>query len=277
MNYKSKGDADVEITFITIKFYRNVYAAQENNLLKIPSPDLHLLKQATLIKPLPSKTKVSFIVWLKLRNKHELDQLVRAVYDPNSPHYQQFLTFDRYEQEFAPSHAVEDVVQNYFAAFGMQTKILHHSIRVTATAEQVKQSLHVQMNYYRYQGKMVHANAKQPELNADIGQYIVGITGLTSIPEFSPDVVHASAGTHSENKALKSHALNFVWDNFMPTALPTTTSLNGFTGAQLQTTYNLNTIPPVNSVSINGAGQTLVIVDLCYQNNATTIATNAKW
>ena len=52
--------------------------------------------------------------------------------------------------------------------------------------------------------------------------------------------------------------------------------MQGFTGANLQKAYNLSNIPPVNGVHLNGAGQTLVIVDNCGTNGPAQILNDAN-
>lgn len=246
------------------------YASQANSLLSLPSPGLTLLKQATFIKPVAPKTKISFIAWLKLRNKPKLDQLVQDIYDANSSRYHQFLTPALYEQEFAPSKEAEDAVLQFFVAQGMHAKVVNHSVRVTGTAGQIEQALHVQLNDYKYHNEFVHANTSAPKLNPAVGQYITEITGLSTIPEF-----HANLDS-VQNIGDDVHDLNFIWRNFIPSAIPTNISLQGFSGANLQKTYNLSNIPAVNGVHLNGAGQTLVIVDNCGSNGRAQILSDAN-
>lgn len=246
------------------------YASHASALVKIPSPAFPLLNRATHVKPAPSKIILSFTVWLKLRNKTALDQLVQDVYDVNSPLYHQFLTPALYEQEFAPGKEAEDSVQQFFTTYGMQAKIVNHSVRVTGSVEQIKKALHVHMNQYQYQNEMVYAPSKALEVTPEIAPYIAEITGLGTFP-----TLHVNSD-HSANSRAISHDLNFIWRNFLPSAIPTDISLQGFTGAQLQKTYNLNNIPTVNGVHLNGAGQTLVIVDNCGTNGPAQILSDAN-
>src|SRR6185312_15218657 len=98
----------------------------------------------------------------------QLDQRVREIYDPNSPTYQKFLTLNEFNQEYAPSETNENAVLHYFTTQGMQAKIVNHSVRVTATAQQIEQTLKVKMNNYHYQNRTVYANATAPLLRSDI-------------------------------------------------------------------------------------------------------------
>lgn len=247
------------------------YANQTTVLLSLPSPGLHLLHQASLIKPVASKTVISFVVRLKLRNKKALDRLVHEVYDPNSSRYQQFLTPVLYEQKFAPSNDAEEKVRDFFIKQGMQAKVVNHSIRVTGSAEQIQQTLHIQLNYYRYKNEVVQAHSSAPQLRADVARYISEITGLNTIPQFQ-----ANLSRYVTEAKTDVHDLNFIWNNFIPTAIPTDISLQGFTGANLQKTYNLSNIPSINGVHLNGAGQTLVVVDKCGTNGPDQILSDAN-
>ncbi|USQ12511.1 S8/S53 family peptidase [Legionella lytica] len=247
------------------------YANTIKDFAPIFSTGFNLLSQANLIKPVTASTELSFTVWLKLRNKEALNQLVQDVYDADSPRYHHYLTTDIYEQQFAPSRDTEELIQHFFTAQGMRAKIVNHSIRVTGTAKQIERALQVQMNYYRYQQETFYANANQPKCPAELAEFISEITGLNNIPEF-----HSNRRSTIQQEPPQIDELNFIWRNFMPSAIPTTISLQGFTGANLQKTYNLNNIPRINGVHLNGAGQTLVIVDKCGSNGPAQILSDAN-
>ena len=255
---------------VSIALLNVVALASYAHQVNVSNTNLDLLAKATLIKPVESKTKIAFTVWLKLRNKSELEQLVHDVYDSNNPHYHQFLIPSLYEQKFAPSRSVEEKVRQFFIAQGMHVQLVNHSVRVKGTVAQIEKTFHIQMNYYQFQNERVYASRQSPKLNSSIAKYITGVTGLSTIPEF-----HANVASEV-NADDTIHDLHFKWSNFTPTALPTDTSLQGFTGANLQKTYNLANIPPINGVHLDGAGQTLVIVDRCGTNGPDQILKDAN-
>lgn len=247
------------------------YAYQKAILAKVSSSGLNMLRKARMLGAVEANKTISFSVWLKMRNKKELEQLAHDVYDPNSPKYQQFLTPELYEQRFAPSKEAEMLVKGYFIKQGMNAKIVNHSVRVEGTAKQIQQALRIKMYYYQYEKERVYANSTPPQLLPDIAPYISEIKGLSTIPEF-----HA----FNRNVEMKSqddvHDLNFKWNHFVPSAIPTNISLQGFSGVNLQKAYNINNIPTVNGVSLDGSEQTLVIVDRCGTNNAKSILKDAN-
>lgn len=255
--------------FLSSLAITNVYAEKNHGLLKVPSPGLSLLRHSVYIKPVEANKKIQFIVWLKLRNQTELNALVQDIYNPESPHYQQFLTHEEYEQKFAPNPGVEQEIAQLFESKGMQVKIINHSVRVTGTAKQIQRLLNIKINYYSYHQSRVRANETAPRLSSNIAQYISGISGLSTLPLYQ-------GNTNSSQVKDFRQDLHSNWSSLIPTAIPTTTSLNGFSGSQLQYTYNLHNIPTVNGTHLDGAGQTLVIVDGCDTDSPEQILKNAN-
>lgn len=236
----------------------------------IQSTGLQNLAKAELIQPIAPERKIAFTVWLKGRHQKELIRLAQEVYNPDSPLYHHFLTPALYETRFAPSKKTEAILQQWFRSYGMQADTVNHSIRVIGTAQQIKQALHVSINEYRYQGKVVYAHTGAPRLQKEMAQFIAEITGLNSFPEFHSD------GASRDDRADQEQALHFIWNGYTPSALPTTISLQGFSGANLQKTYGIGTIPAINGVQIDGSGQTLVIVDKCGTNGPKQILRDAN-
>lgn len=248
------------------------YAEHAPQFSKVPASNLALLTKARLVKPVELEKQVLFTVWLKLRNEQELDKFIEDVYDQNSSKYQQFLSYEAYEQNFAPTKNTEQNVQQFFLKSGMRAKIINHSVRVEGSVEQVQRALHLQMNYYQYQDAIVYSNSSLPQLAPELAQYVSGIIGLSTIPEYYPNVSSAEPSEDTE-----VHDLTFIWNNnFAPSALPTDISLKGFTGVHLQTAYNINNIPKINGVPLDGRGQTLVVVDKCGTNGPDSILNDAN-
>lgn len=254
----------------------NVSAGQLNKRMTISSPGLSFVSQAERVGALNPNKKIDFTVWLKLRNRAELEQFVRDVYNPHSPKYQHFLTGKDIQSRYSPSPDTVNAVQHYFSSHGMDAKIVNNSVRVEATVKQIEQIFQVKMNEYRFQKKTVYSNASAPTLSPDIAQYVRDVTGLSTIPLFHPMFVKRPDLPLPDSTS-EPHELNFVWDSFMPNAQPTTTSIgSGFTGAQLRTTYNMAAIPSIQGVTIDGSGQTIVIIDNCGTETADEIMADAN-
>ena len=57
--------------------------------------------------------QMSVTFWVKQQNKAAFDELVRQMYDKNSPNYHHWLTLKQYQDKFAPSAADLATVKQY--------------------------------------------------------------------------------------------------------------------------------------------------------------------
>lgn len=252
----------------------NVNAAVPN-AITLPNIELPALKTAQLIGPVAPEKKITFTVWLKLRNKSQLDQVVDELYSPHSPRYQQFLNQKEFNDTFAPSNKTMAAVANYFAKQGMKTKNASMKIRVTGSAKQIEQVFQIKINNYRYNKKTVYGNTSAPTIAGEIAPFVASITGLSNIPYTHPQYRQRKK-TQFKYSNWKPEDLNLVWHSFLPQASPTTKSLEGFTGAELRIAYNLDDVAPVNGTTIDGSGQTIVIIDGCGNASPTDIMNYAN-
>lgn len=222
------------------------HADIKKDRIEVNSPVLPLLQNAKLVKSLEPSKMIQFVVWLKLRNKAQLDQLVNEIYDPNSPNYQKFLTHDEITQQYAPNQEAENAVLQYFLNQNLQAKIVDHRVIVTGEAHQIEKIFQIKLNYYKFKNRTIYANSTAPTLSADVASHVLGISGLSDMVNFKPDV-------------------RFLTDQMKPkqSVQPTANSIGGFSGKNLRTAYQVATIPPINGQAINGAGQTIVITDAC--------------
>ena len=251
----------------------SVNANATTSLKHIPTPHMSLLKHAKLIGPMAPDQKITFTVWLKLRNQKKLEHLVNEVYSPQSPNYQHFLTKEQFDFDYAPNIEALEKIRNYFTAYNMQTQIINQHIRVTATVKQIKQTLHTSINYYYYNNKRVYSNSSIARIKAELSPYISAITGLSSLSNMRT----LSYIAKKDPLRKKYHEpIQFIWENFIPLANPTTTSIGGFTGQQLRKTYNVDQVPPINNIPIDGSGQTVVIMMACGTNSPATILNDAN-
>ncbi len=244
--------------------------------IAISSPGLTLLNQAQLIGPASLSQEIHFTVHLNVRNKEQFDALYQEIYTANSPRYHHYLSTAEYEAEFAPTAKTAALVKNYFAAQGMQAKIIAERIQLRATVAQIQKTFNVKINNYRYQNKTVYSNATEPKVASEIAPYVLGITGLNNIPRFHKMVLSIPRQTQAQlnpqiRETNQKALANLAWNSFTPKALPSDTSLNGFTGAQLRTTYNVAAIPAINGQTLDGTGQTIVILDAWGINDPATI------
>ncbi len=190
---------------------------------------------------LPQEQTLHLTVWLKLQNEARLKEKIQEIYDPRSPSYQHFLTKAQFDESYAPLSSTRNALTDYFKQHGFDVRPKNRfALELTGDVKTIEQLFHVKLNRYRYAGQEMYHSMLKPELNATLSANISEITGFSNLPQFKPFFLKGAA-------------------NYFPT----TTSLNGFTGAQLQTAYNVADIPLIDGTSIDGTGQTIVLVDGC--------------
>ena len=96
------------------------------------------------------------------------------------------MSHNEFNQQYAPSHDVENNILNYFVSQGMQAQIVNHTLRIQQLQQQIEKTLKVKMNHYHYKNKTVYSNTTKPKLRSDIAQYVSEISGLNNIPRFQP-------------------------------------------------------------------------------------------
>ncbi len=236
------------------------WAKAETTYVSFHNIELSTLQRAKLVGPIDPQQLITFTIWLKLKNKEQLDHFVNELYNPHSFHYQKFLTKKDFAENYAPSENTIKTVENYFMSHDMKTKRVYNTIQVTAEAYKIEKLLQIKLNRYLHNNKIVYGNASEPKLNTVIAQSVFGISDLSNISYGHPNI-HKTLKLPNAAKP-QSKILKFVWDSFFPQATPTTTSLQGLTGANVRAAYNVaNTT--VNGTTIDGTGQTLTIIDGC--------------
>ena len=92
--------------------------SQNSHVIANSTP--RLPAHAQILGPSDAAKTISITVWLKQRNKSELDQVVREMYRPGSPSYHHWLTRDQYNARYAPSAADAKAVSDFLTSRGLK-------------------------------------------------------------------------------------------------------------------------------------------------------------
>jgi len=175
---------------------------------------------------------------LKLRNRAQLDDLIRRVSTPGSPEYGHYLTPDQFGAQFGPTAAQVDQATAFLRANGLQvTAAVPGSTLVDArgTVAAVQQALHTQIGHYREPGgHEFFANDTAPALPSSLAANIAGVQGLN-------------------NRHQRHHPA------VQPRVCPPTCAGTPYTPTQLRTGFGLTTAP---LTTLTGTGQTLGLLEL---------------
>ena len=148
-----------------------------------------LVQQARLLQAANANQRLNLSIGLQLRNQAELDSLLSALYDPQSSHYQQYVTPEQYNQLFAPT---PDQVQQVVAFLQSQglivTSVAPNNLLIdaTGTVAQAQQTFNTQINTYQLGSRTFYANATAPTVPGSVSQLIASISGLDNSVQYHP-------------------------------------------------------------------------------------------
>jgi len=129
----------------------------------------------------PSK-EISVTFWLKQHDKAGLDELVRQMYDRNSPNYHHWLTPKEYQARFAPSAAEMAIVQQHLAANNLHvvyTDKLNHAVTARGAVADVERATGVQLNRALINGETHRLPSAELAIPGAAGKLVYAVQGLT--------------------------------------------------------------------------------------------------
>jgi subtilase family serine protease len=175
---------------------------------------------------------------LKLRNRAQLDDLIRRVSTPHSTEYGHYLTPQEFGARFGPTAMQVDQATALLRAHGFRvTAAAPGSTLVDArgTVAAVEAALHTRIGHYREaSGHEFFANDTAPALPSSLAANITGVLGL-------------------DNRYQRRHSA------VQPRVCPPTCAGTPYAPTQLRTGFGLTTAP---LTSLTGTGQTLGLLEL---------------
>jgi subtilase family serine protease len=246
--------------------------------------------KATDLGPVDPNSIIAVAVWLQLHNENQLHTLVTQQHKRGSGQYRQWITQDQFNTSFGPTPQELNAVQNYLNAKGLSTLFVAENnmfVKVQGTVANIQRAFHVQIHDYQFAGQNYRSNTVDPSVNDASGAHIAAITGMDDYG-FEP---HVAQPTDADGNPFPSRPLNqvapsglfFEAQAFRPPqtvtftggghtatytgnrygADITNTTLGhfppqGYQPSEVRTAYGLDA---VYGAGLNGAGQTIVIVD----------------
>ncbi len=151
-----------------------------------PRQTLHgnFVREVAGIQPtdrLPASQTMKLAICLPLRNKEGLTNLLREIYDPASPKYQQFLTSEQFTEQFGPSESDYQAVMDFARANGFKVTSTYSNrvvVDVSGSVADIERTLHVTMRVYPHptEARTFHAADAEPSL--DLAVPVQEVCGL---------------------------------------------------------------------------------------------------
>ncbi|PFH30469.1 S53 family peptidase [Burkholderia sp. JKS000303] len=147
---------------------------------------------ATATEMAPGET-VDIVLGLNLRNEAQLDQYLRDLHTPGSPHYKQFLTPAQFAAQYAPTdQQVAAVVAHLRKAGFVDIVVAPNRLLVSAsgTAATIKSGFRTTLKRFTRNGRSVYANADAAQVPNAIGGIVGAVLGLQNV-----ELMHTGAGS----------------------------------------------------------------------------------
>jgi subtilase family serine protease len=255
-----------------------------------------LLAHADSVSPANTGQTIEATVWLKLQNKDALDAAVAQIYEPGSATYHQWLT-DAQLAKYQPTAAQAATVAKELSSKNL-TVVSDTSqtlfVKVRGTVGAMQSAFNTRFNEYTVKGKTITAAATAPQLSGAAAGLVANVSGISGFQmepyarrAVNPDTQKPYAGVPFAKFAASPAGTFFASYCFfaqaeklnlkttgasLPTATyygnryganPTNTQLGnlapcGYSPHDVRMAYSLNA---VYQQGLNGAGQTIVIVD----------------
>lgn len=168
----------------------------------------------------------------------ELDALVVAQQDPNSPQYHAWLTPDEFGVRFGMRDVQLHQVDAWLNANGFaidEVPAGRRFVEFSGTAGQISNAFHTAIHYYRVNGVTYVANAQDPQIPAELRGVVEGVLSLNDFARVSQVAPLRPMAARAEYSAGATHRL-----------FP----------ADFATIYDLN---PLYNAGTNGSGTAIAI------------------
>ena len=212
---------------------------------------------------------IGFRVYLGWQNASAAEALARAVSDPNSSQYRQYLTAQKFRKQFAPSPSQVSAVQNWLKSQGftiIHTPSNNHFVSAEGTVAQASAAFATQFGMYRVNGNTVRSPSSDVSIPTSLATIVNAVIGLDESDVFLEyhHVIDKKAPPTAGFR--NSPPLSDYWAQLVsPYAYPTGfTDVNtpptapwtvkGYTPAQIKGAYGIPS-------TYDGAGQTVAVID----------------
>jgi len=170
----------------SVLFFTAAARAEQRPTLTTHVPEAVSTGVAPLVGHLPSARRLSLAISLPLRKQAELDDLLRELYDPQSPSYHKYLSVQEFTERFGPVESDYATVQQYAQANGLaiiDTPANRMVLDVEGPALTIESTFHVTLGVYQHptENRRFYAPDREPTVDLDVP--LLHISGLD---DFSP-------------------------------------------------------------------------------------------
>jgi subtilase family serine protease len=214
---------------------------------------------------------IGFRVYLGWSNPSQVEAVAKAVSDPKSASYRQFLTPQQFRQQFSPSQAQVGAVQSWLRGQGFSVNYTpqnNHYVSAEGTIAQASAAFGTTFGMYAYQGLTLRSPSSAASVPSNLAGVVSGVIGLddsaqlvftnrANDPSAPPSAAFVSAQpcqTYWGQADTTTLPAGTITAPPLGYGLPLPLAPCGYLPNQIRGAYGLTN-------SQNGAGQTVAIID----------------
>ena len=239
-------------------------AAQGRAVIPLSHPQW-ATPQAKVADSAPS-SKLSFRVYLAMRDQAGAAAAARAVSDPASKTYQQYLTPAQVRDQFAAADTTVKSVQDWLSGGGFAIGDVPSNkayVEATGTTDQVEKAFGVDLAKYKVDGRVLRAADKELSVPAVLSSSVLGVVGVDQATQLlTPDHTDGNPADVPPSDGFRNAPpCSTYYGEKTDTIDPAYGGKNlpyapcGYTPAQLRSAYG------IDKSGANGSGTTVAIVD----------------
>jgi len=248
-------------------FCTAVIANAQRPTLTTHVPEVVASRIAPQVGRLAADQRLSLALSLPLRNQSELDELLRQIYDRQSPLYRKYLSVAEFTERFGPTEADYTEVRQFAEAHGLtvvDAPANRMLLDVEGPAANIESAFHVTLGVFQHPtgSRTFYAPDREPTLDLDVP--LLHISGLDdfSLPTpkyFESDARSNTSGSGPGGSYLGSDLRAAYYGSGSLNGAGQSVGLFEYKGYEMSdiTTYFNNAGQPLNvpivPVSVNGA------------------------
>jgi subtilase family serine protease len=136
-------------------------------------------RAANLVRPTRASERITFQVYLGLRDAGAAERLAYDVSDPASPSYRRFLSPGEFRSRFSPPASAVDEVDSWLRANGFSLDAVPENrtfVDASGTVGDAERAFSVRLNEYRVGRSLLRAPAAAPEIPAALAAHVTGVS-----------------------------------------------------------------------------------------------------
>jgi subtilase family serine protease len=129
----------------------------------------------------PTGQQLTFRVYLPMRDQNGAAATARAVSDPKSPSYHQYLSPDQVRSLYAPDQQTVATVRNWLstAGFTLSNEPANNAyVEATGTVDQAQRAFGVHLGEYSVQGMTLRAADRELSVPSTVAPSVLGVIGV---------------------------------------------------------------------------------------------------